>query len=118
MVTGQGDEPRSRRTWIVVVPATLTLLTCVTLGTVGWYFLAVAVGYNCGMSGAQSGSCGTAAHLWTLAAGLGPWLLASIAVALLVRGLHRPAFRPIGAVTCCGLIPLAVGWFLLCGRLA
>jgi hypothetical protein len=28
----------------VVVPATLTLVACVLLGTVGWYFLAVAGG--------------------------------------------------------------------------
>jgi hypothetical protein len=51
-----------------MVPAVLTVLTCTLLGTVGWYFLGVAMAYNCGMSGI---GCGTTAKLWLAADGIG-----------------------------------------------
>ena len=51
-----------------MVPAVLTMLTCTLLGTVGWYFLGVAMAYNCGMSGI---GCGTTAKLWLAADGIG-----------------------------------------------
>jgi hypothetical protein len=51
-----------------MVPAVLTVLTCTLLGTVGWYFLGVAIAYNCGMSGI---GCGTTPKLWLAADGVG-----------------------------------------------
>jgi hypothetical protein len=98
----------------VIVPATLTLLACVLLGTVGWYFLAVAVGYNCGMSEA---SCGTVSKLWLAADGIGVWLLAVAAAVLLLASRARPGWRRPAAIACWVLLPMAIGWFVLAGRL-
>jgi hypothetical protein len=106
-----------RRPWrqrAVVVPATLTLLACVLMGTVGWYFLAVAVGYNCGMSEA---SCGPASKAWLVADGIGVWLLAMAAAVLLLASRVRPGWRRPAAIACWVLLPAAVGWFVLAGRL-
>jgi hypothetical protein len=107
----------SRRPWrqrTVIVPASLTLLACTVMGTVGWYFLGVAVGYNCGMSEAD---CGTIAKLWLAAAGLGVWLVAALTLVLLLAGRWRPRWRPPAAIGCWVLLPTAIGWFLLAGRL-
>jgi hypothetical protein len=98
----------------VIVPALLTLLTCMLLGTVGWYFLGVAVGYNCGMSGPD---CATTAKLWLAANGIGVWMLAVTAVVLLIAGRGRAGFRCAAAIACWMLLPAAVGWFYLTGRL-
>jgi hypothetical protein len=107
----------SRQPWrqrTVIVPASLTLLACTLLGTVGWYFLGVAVGYNCGMSEAD---CGTIAKLWLAAAGLGVWLVAALTLVLLLASRSRPRWRPPAAIGCWVLLPTAIGWFLLAGRL-
>jgi hypothetical protein len=97
----------------VIVPASLTLLACTLLGTVGWYFLTVAVGYNCGMSEAD---CGTIAKLWLAADGIGVWLLAGLALVLLASR-SRPGWRRPAAIACWVLLPTAIAWFLLAGRL-
>ena len=96
------------------MPALLTLLTCTLLGTVGWYFLGVAVGYNCGMSETD---CGITAKLWLAANGTGAWMLAVTAVVLLIASRGRPGFRRPAAIACWVLLPAAVGWFYLTGRL-
>jgi len=106
-------EPWRQRT--VIVPALLTLLACTLLGTVGWYFLGVAIAFNCGMSGTD---CGTVAKLWLAAAGIGVWVLAAAAVILLVASRGRPGVRRSAAIACWVLLPAAVGWFYLAGRLA
>jgi hypothetical protein len=98
----------------VTVPAVLTALTCTLLGTVGWYFLGVAIAYNCGMSGI---SCGTTAKLWLAADGIGVWILAVAAAILPFVSRGRPGLRRPAAITCWVLLPAAVGWFLLAGRL-
>jgi hypothetical protein len=98
----------------VTVPAVLTVLTCALLGTIGWYFLGVAIAYNCGMSEI---SCGTAATVWLAAAGIGVWILAVAAAILAAASRRRPALRQRAAITCWVLLPAAVSWFLLAGRL-
>ena len=99
----------------MTVPAVLTLLACALLGTVGWYFLGVAIGYNCGMSGA---SCDTTAKLWLAADGIGVWLLAVTAAVLLLASRARPGLRRPAAIACWVLLPMAIAWFILAGQLA
>ena len=99
----------------VTLPAVLTVLTCTLLGTVGWYFLGVAIAYNCGMS--EIG-CGTTAKLWLAAAGLGVWVLAVTAAILPFASRGRPELRRPAAITCWVLLPAAVSWFFLAARLA
>jgi hypothetical protein len=98
----------------VIVPASLTLLACTLLGTVGWYFLGVVTAYNCGMSEI---SCGTVAHLWLVADGIGVWMLAVAAAVLLLASRARPRWRRPAAIACWVLLPTAIGWFYLAGRL-
>jgi hypothetical protein len=97
----------------VAVPAVLTALTCTLLGTVGWYFLGVAIAYNCGMSGT---GCGATAKLWLAADGIGVWILAVTAAILLFVSRGRPGLRRPAAITCWVLLPAAVSWFFLAGR--
>jgi hypothetical protein len=98
-----------------MVPAVLTVLTCTLLGTVGWYFLGVAMAYNCGMSDI---GCGTAAKLWLAADGIGVWILAVTAAILPFVSRGRPGLRRAATITCWVLLPVAVGWFYLAARLA
>ncbi len=97
-----------------MAPAVLTVLTCTLLGTVGWYFLGVAIAYNCGMSDI---GCGTTAKLWLAADGIGVWILAMTAAILPIVSRSRPGLRRPAAITCWVLLPAAVSWFLLAGRL-
>jgi hypothetical protein len=99
----------------VTVPASLTLLACVLLGTAGWYFLGVAVGYNCGISAV---GCGITAKLWLAADDIGVWMLAATALVLVFASRARPGLRYPAAIACWVLLPTAIGWFLLAGRLA
>jgi len=99
----------------VIVPASLTLLTCALLGTAGWYFLGVAVGYNCGMSAVD---CGIMARLGLVADGIGVWMLAATALVLAFASRARLGLRCPAAIACWVLLPAAVAWFLLAGRLA
>jgi hypothetical protein len=98
-----------------MVPAVLTVLTCTLLGTVGWYFLGVAIAYNCGMSGI---GCGTTAKLWLAADGIGVWIVAVIAAILPFVSRGRPALRRSAAITCWVLLAAAVSWSYLAARLA
>ena len=98
-----------------MVPALLTALTCALLGTVGWYFLGVAIAYNCGMSEI---SCGTAAKLWLAADGIGVWILGVTAAMLPFVSRARPELRRPAAIMCWVLLLAAVSWFILAGRLA
>jgi hypothetical protein len=110
--TAPRRTPWRQRT--VTAPAVLTVLTCTLLGTVGWYFQGAAIAYNCGMSDI---GCGTTAKLWLAADGIGVWILAMTAAILPIASRGRPRWRRPAAITCWILLPAAVSWFLLAGRL-
>ena len=114
-MTGPGPRRTPWRQRTVIVPALLTLLACTLLGTVGWYFLGVAIAFNCGMSDTD---CGITAKLWLAAAGIGVWVAAAAVVILLVVSRGRPGVRRPAAIACWILLPAAIGWFFLAGRLA
>jgi hypothetical protein len=90
------------------------MMTCALLGTVGWYGAAIAVAYNCGMSGQL---CGARARFWLVANGVGIWILAGLAIGLALSSRRRKGLRWVAASTCWMIIPAAAGWFVLTGRL-
>ena len=55
---------------------------------------------------------------WIKVAAIGHGVLAAVSVALLAAGIARASFRRTAAIAAWAIIPVGVGWFLLCGRLA
>jgi hypothetical protein len=58
-----------------------------------------------------------AAKLWLAADGIGVWILAMTAAILPIVSRGRPRWRRPAVITCWVLLPAAVSWFLLAGRL-
>jgi hypothetical protein len=55
---------------------------------------------------------------WVRVAAIGHGALMACAVAVLVIGHARPFARRTATIAAWAIIPIGVGWFLLCGRLA
>ncbi len=55
---------------------------------------------------------------WIKVAVIGHIALGAGSVILFGAGLRRPSWRPVATILAWAIIPVGIGWFLLCGRLA
>lgn len=107
-MTQKAEQHREAwRTWTIVVSAMLALLASA--------LLLVADGLADVL--AQWGGP-VSAGTWIAAAAIGHVMLAAASVALFVVGLARPSRRRTAVLAAWAIIPVGIGWFLLCGRLA
>ncbi len=107
MVEEAQPEREAWRTWTIGVSAMLALLASA--------LLLVADGLADVL--AQWGGP-VSAGTWITAAAIGHVVLAAGSLALLVVGLARPSRRRTAVLAAWAIIPVGIGWFLLCGRLA
>lgn len=113
--------PRVWRSWTIVLPAVTAGTLAVLLGTVGWLGTGLGVGSNCtDKFDCTVDTCAPCAAMsrWVISGGVGQWVLAAVACALLALGLRRASWRRAAALTCWFLIPLALLWIILTTVLA
>jgi hypothetical protein len=113
-------EHAGRRAWLAVLTSAALAVTLLA-GTIGWFATSFGIGTTC----ANDFSCGydscapcAKAHAWVITAGIGQWMLAAVAVVILVLGRRRPSWRRALTVIACALIPLAVAWFAVSTAMA
>ncbi len=116
-------QPRSRdwAPWTIRLPTTLAVVVAVLLGTVGWFGVAFAIGSDCtDKFSCGSGSCAACAtaHAWVTAGGIGQWVLAAAAIALLMLGLRQPHWRRVAGPAAWAIAPLACAFLAVCAILA
>ena len=58
------------------------------------------------------------AYTWLRVAAIGHGVLAMASVVAFVVGLRMSARRNVAVLAACAIIPVGIGWFVLCGRLA
>jgi hypothetical protein len=105
-----GDEHRARpawRPWTIWLPGLLALAVC--------GLLVVADALAGVMGSWDTPAPGLA---WIKAAVIGHCALAAASVAVLTLGVARPPWRRAAAIAAWMIIPAALAWFLLAGRLA
>jgi hypothetical protein len=118
--TASGFEAAKWRSWIVAL-VTLALAVTFVLGTVGWFGAAFVIGSDCTDEfSCGSGSCAPCAraHAWVTTGGIGQWVLAAAAVAILAFGIRHPGWRRAATIAACALIPVAVMWFAISTSMA
>jgi hypothetical protein len=95
------------RPWTIGVPGLVAFLGCILL-LVGDGLAGVMASWD------SPQPC----RGWLQVAAVGHGVLAAASLALLGAGLARASFRRTAAIAAWAIIPVGVGWFLLCGRLA
>lgn len=116
-----GVRGAGRWTWLPALSGGTALAVTLLAGTLGWFGTAFAIGTTC----TNDFSCGydscapcAKAHAWVTAGGIGQWVLAAVAVVILVQGSRRPGGRRALTVTTCALTPLAIAWFTVATAMA
>jgi hypothetical protein len=107
LLPAKAESAPAWRRWTIGVAALLAL--CVSL-------LLLA---GDGLAGVLNNLGGPpSAGTWLGAAAAGHGVLALASVVLLGAGRWRPARRRVAVVAAWAIIPVGIGWFVLCGRLA
>ncbi len=121
MNTGSDLRRRTWPGWAVATAGTVALIETFLLGTLGWFGSAFGIGSDC----TDKFSCGSdscapcaKAHAWVSAGGIGQWVLALAAAALLVLAGRRPDWRRAATITIGALILLAVAWYAIATAVA
>jgi hypothetical protein len=101
------QQGKAWRPWTVGVSGSLALVASILLLVAD------------GLAGILASWGGPAsAGAWITTAAIGHGVLAVASVVLLVVGLARPPRRRAAVLAAWAIIPVGIGWFQLCGRLA